>query len=113
MAEEVVDITLAAEEEEINIILAVAVGMVVKCSNNSKMINTIKEAVEEEAVAAAGTIRATIRAMVTSTKADTAEEAEGEGIGAVEVRQSIRRQSIAVNFSSFLLSLGFSTYPIA
>jgi mannitol-specific phosphotransferase system IIBC component len=86
VAEEVVDIIIVAEGEEINIILAVVAGMVAECSNSSRMINTTKEVDEEEVVAAAGTTKATIRAMGTSTKADTAVEAEGEDIGAVEVR---------------------------
>jgi hypothetical protein len=86
VAEEVVDITIVAEEEEINIILAVVVGMVAECSNSSRMINTIKEVAEVEAVAEEVTTNPTIRAMVTSTKADTAVELEGGDIGAVEVR---------------------------
>ena len=81
-----VDITVVAEGEEINITLAAAVGMVAKCSNSSKMINITKEADEEEVVAVAGTTRATIRAMVTSTKPDITIVAEGEDIGEVEVR---------------------------
>lgn len=85
MAVEVVDITIVAEEEEINITLAVVVGMVAECSNSSKMINIIKEVAEEEAVAEEDTTKPTIRAMGTSTKVDTAVELEGGDTGAVEV----------------------------
>ena len=81
-----VDITAVAEEEEINITLAVVVDMVAECSNNSKMINITKEAVVEAVVAAAGITKATIKAMATSIKADIAAEGEAEDTGAVEVR---------------------------
>ncbi len=92
MAEEVVDITAVAEEEEINITLAVVVDMVAECSNNSKMINITKEAVVEAVVAAAGITKATIKAMATSIKADTAVRAEGEDTGVVEVRTEKNNQ---------------------
>lgn len=86
MAGKVVDIAIVAEEEEINIILAVVVGMVAERINSSKMINTIKEVVEEEEEVEEDTIKPIIKAMVTSTKADIAVEPEGGDTGAVEVR---------------------------